>query len=142
MEEFFTFLANNPILTGVWLVLFGLIIFTSIKIKMSPIKQLSTQELTFSVNKEDAVVVDIRSENEFRKQRIIDSVNCTSEKINKGELTSLEKFKDRPIIVVCAQGISASKAANELVKAGFSQVSLLKGGMNAWVSAGLPTIKK
>ncbi|QOL26515.1 rhodanese-like domain-containing protein [Thalassotalea sp. LPB0316] len=142
MEAFFTFLANNAVLTGVWLVLFGLIIFTSIKIKLSPIKQLSTQELTFSVNKENAVVVDIRSENDFRKQHIIDSLNCTSEKINKGELASLEKYKDRPIIVVCAQGISASKAANQLAKAGFSQVNLLKGGMNAWVSAGLPTVKK
>ncbi len=142
MEEFFTFLANNAVLTGVWLVIFGLIIFTSIKIKMSPIKQLSPQELTFTVNKENGVVIDIRANNEFTKQHIIDAVHCSNEKITKGELTTLEKYKDRPIIVVCAQGMSANKAASQLLKAGYSSVSLLKGGMSAWVAAGLPTVKK
>ena len=142
MEEFFTFLANNAMLSGAWVVIFILIIFTSIKIKMSPIKQLSPQELTFAVNKENAVVVDIRAEKEFRNQKIIDSVHCAAKKINQGDVSSLEKYKDRPIIVVCAQGISASKAANQLAKAGFSTVNLLKGGMSAWVSAGLPTVKK
>ena len=61
--------------------------------------------------------------------------------MKNNDFSSLEKHKDKPIIVVCAAGINATKVANQLLKAGFSQVNLLKGGMNAWTTAGLPVVK-
>jgi rhodanese-related sulfurtransferase len=93
------------------------------------------------VNKEQGVVVDIRSEKDFKASRIIDSIRLPLEKANKNDFSALEKNKDKPIIVVCAAGLTATKVANQLSKAGFSQVSLLKGGLNAWVGAGLPVAK-
>lgn len=142
MEQFITFVGNNALLSGVWIGLVILIIAISIKIKLSPIKQLSPQELTFSVNKENALVVDIRPENDFKTSHIIDSVHLPFERVNKNEFSSLEKHKDRPIIVVCAAGVTAGRAATLLAKAGFAQVSLLKGGINAWTGAGFPLAKK
>lgn len=142
MEQLTEFLANHPMLTAAWFGIFLAIIVVSIKIKMSPIKQLSPQELTFLVNKEQGIVVDVRSEKEFNARRILDAKHLSTEKANKNDFVALEKFKDKPIIVVCAAGISASKVANQLLKAGFDKVSLLKGGMNAWTGAGLPVTKK
>ncbi|WP_448547358.1 rhodanese-like domain-containing protein [Thalassotalea fusca] len=142
MDQFTTFLANNPMLTAAWVGIFLAIIFISIRIKLSPIKQLSPQEMTFLVNKQEGVIVDTRSEKEFKTSHIVDSKHVTAEKINKNDIASLEKFKERPIIVVCTAGISASKAADQLAKSGFKQVNILKGGMNAWINAGLPVIKK
>ncbi|SET86171.1 rhodanese-like domain-containing protein [Thalassotalea agarivorans] len=142
MNELMIFAGNHPILSTVWVVLVLMIIVTSVQIKMSPVKQYSPQELTFAVNKEDAVVVDIRSENEFNKGRIIDAKHLGTDKANKNEFASLEKFKDRPIIVVCNAGISAQKVAAQLFKAGFTKAGLLKGGMNAWLNASLPVTKK
>ena len=129
-------------LTAAWVGIFLAIIFISIRIKLSPIKQLSPQEMTLLVNKEEGVIVDIRADKEFKASHIVDAKNVTAEKINKNDIASLEKFKERPIIVVCTAGISASKSADQLVKAGFNQVNILKGGMNAWVNAGLPVVKK
>ena len=142
MEQFTTFITAHPMLSAAWVGIFIAIIVTSLRIKMSPIKQLNTQEMTFLVNKEEGLVLDIRNEKEYRVSHIIDAKHITTEKVNNNDFASLEKHKDKPIIVVCVAGITASKVANQLLKAGFSQVSLLKGGMNAWTGAGLPVVKK
>ena len=142
MEQFTTFLAANSMLSAAWIGIAIAIIFITIRIQMSPIKQLNNQELTFLVNKEEAVIIDIRGEKEFKTSHIIDAKHLASDKVTNNDFASLEKHKDKPIIVVCAAGITASKVANQLLKAGFSQVNLLKGGMNAWTGAGLPVVKK
>ena len=57
------------------------------------------------------------------------------------DFSALEKEKNKPIIVVCMAGVTASGVASKLVKQGFESVSLLQGGMNAWIGAGLPIVK-
>lgn len=142
MEQFSVFIGNNALLSAAWFAIVILIIFTTIKIKLSPVKQISPQDLTFLVNRSDGIVLDIRNDNEFKRSHIIDAKHISSDKITKKDFSSLENDKDKPIIVVCAAGLSASKVANDLYKAGFTQASLLKGGMNAWIGANLPIVKK
>ena len=141
MDQLITFAMSQPLLSGAWLVIVLMIIVITIKIQMSPIKQLSTQQMTFLVNRESGVVVDSRSEKDFKAGHIVDAVHLSNEKVSKNDFVSLEKHKDNPIIVVCSAGLSAGKVANQLAKAGFTRVNLLKGGMNAWLSAGLPVTK-
>lgn len=142
MDELITFASTHAMLSAAWGAIVILIIFTTIKIKMSPVKQLSTQEMTFLVNRQDGLVIDIRTEKDFKTNHIVDAKYLSQEKIKNNDFASLEKHKDTPIIVVCTAGISAVKVANQLYKAGFSKSSLLKGGMNSWVNAGLPLTKK
>jgi rhodanese-related sulfurtransferase len=142
IDQLFIFASSEPLLSTAWVVILLLIIFTTVKMKLSPIKQVSPQEMTFLMNREDGVVIDIRNEKEFKTSHILDAKHLPAEKVTNNDFASLEKDKDKPIIVVCTAGMSASKVASQLMKAGFSQVNLLKGGMNAWVSAGLPVAKK
>ena len=46
--------------------------------------------------------------------------------------------KDRPIITTCTLGLVASIAAKTLKDYGFTNVSILDGGNQAWGEAGLP----
>jgi rhodanese-related sulfurtransferase len=138
MEQLITFASNNGMLSAIWVALVVMIIVSTIKIKMSPIKQISPQELTFLMNREEGLTLDIRKENEYKKAHILDAVSLPNEKITEKGFTSLEKHKDKPIIVVCAAGMSAVPVANKLHKSGFTNVSVLKGGMNSWTGAGLP----
>jgi rhodanese-related sulfurtransferase len=138
MEQLITFAGNNGMLSAIWVALVVMIIVTTIKMKMSPIKQISPQELTFLMNKEQGVTLDIRKEKEYKTAHILDAVSLSNEKITENGFNTLEKYKDKPIIVVCAAGMSAVPVANKLYKSGFSKVSVLKGGMNSWTSAGLP----
>jgi rhodanese-related sulfurtransferase len=142
MDQFITFAMSQPLLSAAWLAIASMMIVLTIKIQMSPIKQLSTQQMTFLVNRESGVVVDTRNDKEFKTGHIVDAIHLNSEKVSKNDFTSLEKHKDDPIIIVCTTGISAGKVANDMAKAGFTRVNLLKGGMNAWQSAGLPVAKK
>jgi rhodanese-related sulfurtransferase len=142
MEQFITFASNNGLLSAAWVALVVIIIGISIKIQMSPVKQISPQDLTFLMNREEGIALDIRSEKDFNANHILDAVGLTNEKIIKNGFASLEKHKENPIIVVCSAGLSAAKVANDLHKAGFSRVSILKGGMGAWTSAGLPVTKR
>ena len=142
MEQFITFATNNGMLSAVWVALVVMIIVTTIKIKMSPVKQISPQDFTFLMNREAGIALDIRSEKEFKANHILDAINLSNDKITKNGFASLEKHKDNPIIVVCSAGISAVKVGNNLHKAGFARVSVLKGGMGAWTGAGLPVTKK
>ena len=141
MEQLIAFASSNALLSAAWVAIITLIIFTTIKIQLSPIKKISTQELTFLMNKEEGIVVDTRSEKDFKSGHILDAKHLNSEKANNSDFASLEKYKDKPIIVVCAAGLTAVKVADSLYKAGFTKTSLLKGGVNSWVSGGLPVSK-
>lgn len=142
MEQYIAFASNNAMLSAAWVALVVIIIGMSIKIKMSPIKQISSQDLTFLMNREEGVALDIRSEKDFNTNHILDAVGLSNEKITKNGFASLEKHKENPIIVICSAGISAVKVANDLHKSGFSRVSVLKGGMGAWTGEGLPVTKR
>ncbi len=142
MEQFITFLGNNALLSAAWLILVIFIVVASVKIRLSPFKQLSPQELTFLVNRENGLVVDIRPEKDFKKEHIVDAIHFSNEKITAKETVGLEKYKDRPIIITCASGLNSPKAASTLLNAGFTQIHTLKGGISAWSAASLPLAKK
>ena len=94
------------------------------------------------LNKQDAIIVDIRSEEEFKKGHIVNAKNITLSQIEKGTFPAIENNKQSPIIVVCESGTRSSSAAAKLVKAEFTQVTSLFSGMGGWKSANLPTTKK
>jgi rhodanese-related sulfurtransferase len=90
------------------------------------------------MNDHNATVIDVRAPAEFDAGHVANSKNIPLEDVSKrlGELA-----KDKPVIVVCQTGPRASKAAASLREAGFAQVFVLDGGVNAWKEAGLPTVK-
>ncbi|MCU4677186.1 rhodanese-like domain-containing protein [Catenovulum sp. 2E275] len=141
MQEYIGFFANHPFLTAIWFVLFFAIIYTFVQAKFSAFTRVNTQQLTMLVNKQDATVLDIRGQADYNKGHIAGALNIPTEQVEGGKNAKLEKLKSRPIIVVCTAGMSASKVANQLAQAGFENVNILDGGMNAWSNANLPVAK-
>ena len=141
MEQVIEFVGNHIILAGIWATLIVVLIYSMVSAQLSPVKELSPQEATLLINKQDALLLDIRPAAEFNKGHILNSRQLKAEQITKADFSSLEKSKDKPIIVVCAMGMTAKRTAVQMIKAGFSQVSVLKGGMNAWTGASLPVSK-
>jgi rhodanese-related sulfurtransferase len=56
-------------------------------------------------------------------------------------MVELEKFKAKNVLVVCQTGNQAAKAVALLGQAGFTQAYNLEGGIAAWQTQGLPTVK-
>jgi rhodanese-related sulfurtransferase len=102
---------------------------------------LSPAAATLMMNREDAVVVDVRETSEWNGGHIASARHIALGQFDK-HLVEIEKLKQTPLIVCCATGGRAQTARDKLVKAGFEKVFNLAGGIAAWSEAGLPLTKK
>lgn len=107
----------------------------------SSANSISTGEATLLINRQDALIVDVRETAEWSAGHIPESRHIALGHLQK-HLSEIEKFKDKPVIAVCASGNRSTAACGILKKAGFQQVFNLKGGMGAWAEANLPITKK
>ena len=141
MQDIMQFAGNHTILSLAWVVLLVLVIVTTAKGMFSKVKTISRGEATRLINKENAVVVDVRGRDDFRRGHISGAVNVQAAEIKKGSFSELDKYKAQPLIVVCATGTSASEAAAKLSASGFDQVSVLKEGIAGWSGENLPLVR-
>ena len=101
---------------------------------------VNTLEATQLINRQDALVLDVREQAEYAQSHILNSRLLPLSQI-EARIGEIEKFKDKPVIVYCASGNRSSTAAAVLRKSGFSNVANLSGGFAAWQAAGLPVQK-
>ena len=139
MDQYIEFITNHPILSLAWVGIVFLIVSGWIKSKFSAVRQINPQQLTLLINREDGQVIDMRAQKEFNNGRISGAEHLSPENAKKSDFSSLEKYKSKPIIVVCTTGMTAQGTATTMSKAGFERVYVLAGGMGAWQSASLPT---
>jgi rhodanese-related sulfurtransferase len=102
---------------------------------------ISVNEATLLINRQDALVVDVRETAEWSTGHIPNARHIALGHLGK-HLSEIDKFKDKPVIVVCASGNRSSSGCGVLKKAGFQQVFNLAGGIGAWSDAGLPMTRK
>ena len=102
---------------------------------------VSPMQATLLLNREDAVMIDVREASEWSTGHIPNSRHIAINQLEK-QIHEIEKFKARPVIVNCQTGNRSSSACNTLKKHGFEKVYNLTGGIGAWRDAGLPTTTK
>ena len=141
MQEYIEFFKANHMLSLAWVGLFIALIVSVIKSGMSKVKNIPHQDAILLMNKEEAKVIDVRAQDDFKKGHIVGAVNIPLADIKNNQIASLEKYKARPIILVCNAGMTSSQAAQLMVKQGFENVNNLKGGMGDWQAANLPVKK-
>ncbi len=137
LAQIFEFISNHPILVGLFAVLLALFIRNETQ---RGGKSLSSQELVNLVNREDALVVDVRDSKEFEAGHIAGAVNVPHSALEK-RVNDIGKHKERPIILVCAMGQHSGAVGTQLRKQGFTNVARLKGGMAEWRNQNLPVVK-
>jgi rhodanese-related sulfurtransferase len=139
MEQYIEFVGNHPFHFLALAVVSALLIrnLTAGAGK----KMVDTREVTELINREDAIVIDVRPMAEFTQGHIVNALNIP---INgfKNQISSLEKHKGKPIIVTCRSGAQSSAAYKLLQKEGFEKLHEMRGGMLAWQSANLPVSRK
>jgi rhodanese-related sulfurtransferase len=92
------------------------------------------------INREDALLVDVRDSGDYAAGHILGAKNLPLARIDEGA-GELAKRKEKPLIVYDDGGERSAKAAAALKKQGFTQVVTLSGGLGAWRQAGLPVEK-
>lgn len=138
MEQFIEFASNHYMLVAAWVLTLALLLWTE---SLRAGKSVSTALATQMINKQNAVLVDIRTKKEWDSGHIAGSKHIPLADFSR-RMTELEKFKARPVIVVCNIGQTASAATKQLKAAGFEQTSRLQGGITEWKGQNLPIVKK
>jgi rhodanese-related sulfurtransferase len=140
MDKIIPFLQHN-----IWLVLLTafsgiMLILPALRGKMSGANSAGTTEAVQLINHQNALVLDVREPNEFAAGHIANAKHIPLAQLSN-TLKTLEKYKDKAIVVNCRSGARSAMACGVLRKNGYTQVYNLKGGIQAWEQAGLPTVK-
>ena len=126
------FIGNHPILTGSAFALLALLLFGELKQRLSKVREIGPSEATRMLNHDDAVIIDIRNDKDFKDGHIVNSVHAPEQNMK------LEKYRGKPLIVCCRSGQRSASLCSKLQQEGFESVYNLKGGIHAWQQAELP----
>jgi len=112
------------------------------------IQNVTVEEAKKMVGKEDVFVLDVRTPSEFNSSHIegatlIPVKNSGGSNLSPDQLLEArinEIPEDKKILVYCRSGSRSASASQILVKAGYSQVYDMQGGITAWTGAGYPVV--
>ena len=128
------FLLDNIFLIAIAFISGGMLVWPLVRSRAAG-PALTTLQATQLINAKNAVVVDVRTPEEFASGSLPGARNVPVDKFDQ-KLKDIKKAK--PLIVVCATGSRAGKAAAQLRASGYGEVYVLAGGLAAWREAGLP----
>jgi len=132
------FLSQNWHLILTLVFILGLLVLEPYLLKMSGIKTVAPLRVTQLVNHDSALVLDVCTDKEFAEGHIPDAVNLPLSRLSSEADKTLEKSKDKPVIISCRSGNRAKSAAKKLSKLGFKDIYILSGGNAAWKKENLP----
>ncbi|MCX4160546.1 MULTISPECIES: rhodanese-like domain-containing protein [Paraburkholderia] len=98
-------------------------------------------EATQLINRRNAVVVDLRSAADFATGHLPSARHVEFAEL-QAKVGQLVKNKNNPVLLVCQTGQQSNKAVRVVQDAGYAEVHVLQGGLNAWQQAGMPVVKQ
>lgn len=136
MALFIEFLTQQWILAAALLVSVSLLVFHESR-KSGP--SVSPQQAINLINGEQGVFLDLRDAADFKQGHIVEAVHIPSPKL-VARMAELEKYKDKPIVLVCKMGQQSGAAGKQLKAAGYQKIYKMTGGMTEWSNLQLPTV--
>ncbi|MFO7592982.1 MAG: rhodanese-like domain-containing protein [Pseudomonadota bacterium] len=141
MSQFIEFATNHWDLFLALAIILFMMFSGGLGSRMRGFKEIGPTESVQILNHEDALMLDVREDSEYKEGHILDSTHIPLGKLNE-RLKELEKYRQKPIIVSCRSGHRSANACAKLRKNGFENLYNLKGGVMAWQNAGLPLQKQ
>lgn len=136
-DAFVNFITQNWMLILVALVSAGLLFVPALQGGRTTLTAAAAVQ---RINREKGVLIDVRDSGEFAAGHARGARNVPAADI-EARLPQTVKNKATPIIVMCATGARAAKAAARIRKLGYANVEALSGGLKAWRTAELPLDK-
>ncbi len=137
-QQLIEFIGNHWVLFAMSAVIIALLVHNLLISGRGSVDPTGATDL---INHKDALVVDVRPPADFAQGHIINALNLSMNGFKK-QIGTLQKHKERPILVACRSGSQSAIACQQLRKEGFEDVHNLRGGVLAWQGANLPLSKK
>ncbi len=138
MDRLFEFIGNHIELSATFAALLFALWYTE-RGKAGAV--LSPQKVTMLMNREEAVIVDLRDKKEYSEGRITGAMHIPFASL-KDRATELDKYKDKTIVLVDKMGQHTAAAGKTLKALGFEKVTRLQGGITEWRGSNMPLVKK
>jgi rhodanese-related sulfurtransferase len=138
MERVFEFAVNHYILVSLFAAL--LIALIILETRRGG-QKISAQAAVSLINRDEAIVIDIRDRKDFTEGRITGAINIPLASL-KSRASELKKHEDKQIIVADKMGQHSAMAVKQLKEEGFNNVVRLNGGIADWKASNLPLVKK
>ena len=108
---------------------------------MTTIKNIDVHTLKTLIDSEVASpkIIDVREIHEWHEIRIPHTIHIPKGEIKEKMLT-IEPDLQTPLYLHCYAGIRSEQAAMTLLELGYESVYSVEGGIQAWISAGYPTV--
>lgn len=128
-----------------WYLFLALIVIVALLIRSyrmpALVPPLNVQQAIQEINKRDALMLDVRANEEYQQGHIQNSIHIPLA-VLQSRSKELEAYKNHPVIIYCRAGNRSTHAGVILKKIGFSDIKQLKGGILDWQTANLPLTKK
>ena len=135
-----TFVGNHLALSALFMIILLALVAMEFGRLLRKYKELTPGGLTLLINRESPLLVDLSARADFEKMHVPGARHVLPSQFDP-EHKDLAKAKDLPVVVMDKDGRGSDKAAQRLVKAGFTKVYTLGGGVLAWQQAQLPLAK-
>lgn len=135
--DFFVFISDEWMLVSLFLGLVYIFILTE---QMKAGKALSTHQVTALINRDEAVLLDVRDAKDFQLSHIAGAMNIPAGALD-ARIAELEKYRTKIVVVTDKIGQQSSVVGRKLRRLGF-QVRRLQGGMGEWLAQRLPVVSK
>jgi rhodanese-related sulfurtransferase len=83
------------------------------------------------------VVIDVRPPNQYEQGHVPGAISVYSKWIH-GRLPELEPYRERGIVIYCANGLNSKRAGIKLLDEGFRKLFVMKGQLPRWKQLGYP----
>lgn len=138
LQELVPFVMKHWALCGAFVVVLILLVIEEIRAQGPATNRLTPAKATHLINREDALVVDVRDLNTFREGHIVNAKHIAFVDFDR----EIEKLKrTQPIILVDMRGEKLAGLIARMKKNGFEKVYAIKYGMEGWKTAELPVVK-
>ncbi|HEY5124841.1 MAG TPA: rhodanese-like domain-containing protein [Ignavibacteria bacterium] len=101
---------------------------------------IDVQQFDDLMKNNENIILDVRTENEFKDSRIKGSINIDYHNSNfLNKVSELDRYKT--ILIYCRSGNRSHHAMQKMKKMGFQNPLNLTGGIIAWTKSNKPIIK-
>ena len=139
MEQLLQHFSSHPFLASAAALLALAVLAFELRQRAHAAAAVSPTEAVRLMN-DGAVLVDVRSMNQFKDGHIAGARSLPGDQIAEGA-KALDKLRDKTVITCCDSGITSGAAARKLTELGFKQVYNLRGGLAAWRQDNLPVAR-
>ena len=140
MDTYLDFISNHSMLFIAFVIVLILLMQTYFQGLTRKFSMLNTAEATTLINRQEPVVIDVRSENEFKEGHIANAIHIPLADL-KDNADKLTKHAGKPLLLYCKSGPRSDEACKILSKQGLTDLHCLNGGVLSWQEENMPLTK-